>query len=200
MKQRILIILAVLLALGAAWSFKGSLKNALPGGSPAASDSLLPSPTPLPSTSATASPTEQWKSYSDAEYKFRIAYPVAPFPEVTKTRSTLPLGGGGEQVTQVLRQKGPSGWMAVGIIDRPVSLTDVRDGEPVKGVTVRDLPTGKGVHFTIGDDACAASVFHAPLGQRTLRIAFAACSSDTNRIDANLALQERIVSTLSLIK
>lgn len=200
MKQRILLILAILLVLGAAWALKGSLQRNLPEGSPAVSDSLLPSPTPLPSTSASASPTEQWKSYSDSEYKFQIAYPVAPFPEITKIRSTLPLGGGGEQITQVLRQKGPSGWMAVGVIDRPVSLTDVRDGEPVKNVTVRNLPTGKGVHFTIGDDECAASVFHAPLGERTLRIAFAACSSDTNRIDANLALQERIVSTLKLVK
>ncbi|MCC6934397.1 MAG: hypothetical protein IT406_01725 [Candidatus Yanofskybacteria bacterium] len=201
MNKRIGIAIGVVVVvLAAGWFLKNSRSETVSQETPATSDSVLPSPTPLPSTSKTPAPSDAWKWYPNSEYGFKIAYPVAKFPEITYTKSVLPLGGGGEQITQVLRQKGPSGWMAVGVIDRPVSLTNVRDGMDPKNVEVLDLPTGKGVRFTIGDDECAASVFHAPLGQQTLRIAFAACSSDTNRIDKDIALQERIVSSLELTK
>lgn len=139
-----------------------------------------------------------WKWFQDKQDGFQLAYPPADFPFYSTTKTVSPLGD--TKVTQVFQEKGPRGYLFVGIIDRPLDIAHVTDGGPLTGLVTVNLQLGKGARFTIGDNECGATVFQAPLKRRTVRVVFAACKEDKNRLDLDHALQDRVMSTLSLIK
>lgn len=155
---------------------------------PSASGSL----TPIPDANA------GWKTYRNTKYGLEFRHPRDLFASanVNETPTTY-LGQSAVRLFEANGRRGAMGALLIHKKFDPINIQDTLG--PAKGTPVK-LGDRPGYIFTSGDSDCSSQVVQAAWGDDTLRVAFAACAGDPNRLDRDDQLITQILSTFRFAK
>ncbi|MCX6812602.1 MAG: PsbP-related protein [Candidatus Berkelbacteria bacterium] len=107
-----------------------------------ATATTTPTTTPTTSTATTTDPTAEWKTYTNATYKFSVKYPSSATPkEINAASFTVDFGS--ESISAFSSTESLTTWVSGAITDLPTGYTYTKASTTLDGVAATKLTVTK---------------------------------------------------------